>query len=111
LTPTASASSAFLFTSSDVRIITIRRREFDNISPLFQPGELKTTLVRISGRQQNTPGRMPMSLEIQPLEIKQWLKDSMREGNIENPTVEMIRSVVNSLQSIQYKSLRFSHTF
>jgi hypothetical protein len=62
-----------------VRIITIRRREFDNISPLFQPGELKTTLVRISGRQQNTPGRMPMSLEIQPLEIKQWLKDSKRQ--------------------------------
>ena len=52
-----------------------------------------------------------MSLEIQPLEIKQWLKDSMRKGNIENPTVEMIRSVVNSLQSIHYKSLRFSHTF
>jgi hypothetical protein len=94
-----------------VRIITIRRREFDNISPLFQPREHETTLIRISGRQQNTPGRMPMSLEIQPLEIKQWLKDSKRQGNVENPTVEMIRSVMNPLQSIQYKSLRFSHTF
>jgi hypothetical protein len=35
------------------------------------------------------------ALEIQPLEIKQWLKDSKREENLENPAVDKIRRVMN----------------
>jgi integrase len=35
------------------------------------------------------------ALEIQPLDVKQWLKASKREENLENPTVDKFRRVMN----------------
>jgi hypothetical protein len=34
------------------------------------------------------------TLEIQPLEVRQWLKASKRKENFENPTVDKIRRVM-----------------
>jgi integrase len=36
-----------------------------------------------------------VALDIQPLDVKQWLKASKRQENLENPTVEKIRRVMN----------------
>jgi len=36
-----------------------------------------------------------VALDIQPLDVKQWLKASKRQENLENPTVDKIRRVMN----------------
>jgi integrase len=36
-----------------------------------------------------------VTLDIQPLDVKQWLKASKRQENLENPTVDKIRRVMN----------------